>query len=913
MTYQPYLIANYSTGIDKSLQPWLTPDDAQQELFDGDVYRGTMSKRDGYKYYATGEEGGYPYTESRIVNFISNEEAKDSGVPVVGNGTAGPYTFRLTNDQVKRGSVTVTAGAQNAIDDGLGGFITTPAGGNGTISYGGGNITITFLNNVPAATPITIAYSYAPGWPVLMIATFITGTNIKSSIVADGRRLNIYNFTTNTYDYLGLTASITGITNANPAVVTTAADHNLSTGDKVFIYGVRGMNNVNNQTYDITVLSPTTFSLGVSSLLYPAATINTGIVQLVYQGSIAAPATSFYSWVNYADKNGNPRLLFTNNVGQIGYYAPHLANSVGNYVSYPIVAAPDFQMVTDAGVTIATITCLLLFEVKDRLIMLRTTENGIIRPQRIRISGTGVNSDNFLTSATGAGFIDIPDGTWIQGAAFNRDDLIIYTESSTWTLKYTGNDTTPFTLDKIDPSRGSDAPFSAFTYLNKSSVASKRGLTITDGYQVARKDMLIPDFAYDEIDQDQFHLCFSGVVDDDRDHYMIYPPSDQVEGAEESKRILVTNYDEESYSIYRIPLSCMGTHVSGFDVTWADLLKYKNWNEFGNAYGNWNSFSYSKGAPFSLGGGHHGEIWQLAKTESEDNPVKIRNITIPSPGVLEVTTDWNNYVDATGFEAAADAIFLTGILGMVQANNKQFSITSIISNNVFRLQTDTTGFSTYTGGGEAVRVIPFSSLFKKFNPYVNTANKVRCGWIYLYVDSTDVNLTRNINIQYISKTILEVPPDIAFQPCYVTTFINHGLTTGDQVLFQAVAGMTEINGLQAFVTVTTPNTFSIDIDTSTFSTYTSGGFFEVPDFAKLNIEIITNDTVHKTRINNPSPEPYQVNATNMVLEDGSKKWYKAYINQTGKFIQFRLTNTQAGAKINIQATMIGMMPSGRLM
>lgn len=907
MTYQPFLIANYSTGIDKSLQPWLTPDDAQQELFDGYVYRGTMSKRDGYQYYATGEEGGYPYTESRIVNFISDEEAKLAGVPVVGLGTPGPYTFRLTNDQVKRGSVTVTAGIQSAVDDGLGGFVVV----TGTIVYGGGNITITFLNNVPVATPITIAYSYSPGWPVLMIANFITATNIKNSIVADGRRLNIYNASNNTYEYLGHTVSISGITIANPAVVTTSAAHNLSTGDRVFIYGVRGMNNVNNQTYDITVLSATTFSLGVSSLLFPAATINTGTVQLVYQGDIAAPATSFYSWVNYADRLGNPRLLFTNNVGQIGYYAPHLANSVGNYVSYPTVAAPDFQMLTDAGVAVTSIACLLLFEVKDRLIMLRTTENGTIRPQRIRISGTGINSDNFLTSATGAGFIDIPDGTWIQGAAFNRDDLIIYTESSTWTLKYTGNDTTPFTLDKIDPSRGSDAPFSAFTYLNKSSVASKRGLTITDGYQVARKDMLIPDFAYDDVDQDQFHLCFSGVVDEDRDHYMIYPPSDQEEGEEISRRILVTNYDEETYSIYRLPLSCMGTHISGFDITWADLLKYKNWNEFGNAYGNWNSFSYSKGSLFSLGGGHHGEIWKLV-TETEDNPVKIRGITVINSNTLEITTDWNNYQEEGNFEGLADTIFLTGIVGMVQANNKQFQVTSIISNNVFRVQANTTGFSTYTSGGEAVRVIPFSSLFKKFNPYVNTANKVRCGWIYLYVDSTDVKLTRNVNIQHISKTILAAPP-VLFQPCYVTTFDNHGLTTGDLVSFQKIAGMTQLNGLQAFVTVTTPNTFSIDIDTSTFTTYTSGGFFEVPDFAKLNIEIITNDTVHKTRINNPSLEPYQVNATNMTLDDGSKKWYKAYINQTGKFIQFRLTNTQAGAKINIQATMIGMMPSGRLM
>ena len=35
MTYTPYLIANFATGLEKRLQPWLIPDDAQEELLDG--------------------------------------------------------------------------------------------------------------------------------------------------------------------------------------------------------------------------------------------------------------------------------------------------------------------------------------------------------------------------------------------------------------------------------------------------------------------------------------------------------------------------------------------------------------------------------------------------------------------------------------------------------------------------------------------------------------------------------------------------------------------------------------------------------------------------------------------------------------------------------------------------------------
>ena len=59
----------------------------------------------------------------------------------------------------------------------------------------------------------------------------------------------------------------------------------------------------------------------------------------------------------------------------------------------------------------------------------------------------------------------------------------------------------------------------------------------------------------------------------------------------------------------------------------------------------------------------------------------------------------------------------------------------------------------------------------------------------------------------------------------VTTSAAHGFTTGQTVVFINVKGMTQINGLSALITSTpSPTTFSINIDTSTFGVYTSGGF-----------------------------------------------------------------------------------------
>lgn len=57
------------------------------------------------------------------------------------------------------------------------------------------------------------------------------------------------------------TATVTGVTQANPAVVTTSSTHGYATGDEVEINSVVGMVEINQRRFEITVLSGTTFSL----------------------------------------------------------------------------------------------------------------------------------------------------------------------------------------------------------------------------------------------------------------------------------------------------------------------------------------------------------------------------------------------------------------------------------------------------------------------------------------------------------------------------------------------------------------------------------------------------------------------------------------------------------------------------
>jgi len=117
----------------------------------------------------------------------------------------------------------------------------------------------TLLSNVSGVQPrlVAVQQQSTGGWEVI-----VGGGDPYE--VANAIWRAIFDIST----LVGSSMNVTGITKANPGVVTTDKNHNYTTGQTIQMNGVVGMTTVNGVNYTATVISPTTFSIGVNTSGY---------------------------------------------------------------------------------------------------------------------------------------------------------------------------------------------------------------------------------------------------------------------------------------------------------------------------------------------------------------------------------------------------------------------------------------------------------------------------------------------------------------------------------------------------------------------------------------------------------------------------------------------------------------------
>jgi len=83
-------------------------------------------------------------------------------------------------------------------------------------------------------------------------------------------------------------------------------------------------------------------------------------------------------------------------------------------------------------------------------------------------------------------------------------------------------------------------------------------------------------------------------------------------------------------------------------------------------------------------------------------------------------------------------------------------------------------------------------------------------------------------------------------PAAVTAATAHGLTTGDKVVLNNTGGMTEVNNITFTITVTSTTEFTLGVDSSAYTTYTSGGKVHATIDGSAFVAYVSDGELYKT-------------------------------------------------------------------
>lgn len=401
------------------------------------------------------------------------------------------------------------------------------------------------------------------------------------------------------------------------------------------------------------------------------------------------------------------------------------------------------------------LTSRLIMAFKNRLLLMNTIENqntgsptqNVWYPFRVRFSAyqstVAVNawynanqSDSSGNVSIGGGFIDAPTTEEIISAEFIKDRLIVYFESSTWELVYTGNQVYPFAWQKINTELGSDAPHSIVPFDRNVIAIGTVGIHACSGSNVERIDQKIPNEIF-SLNKEPANIIRTVGI---RDYFteLIYWTFPSEKAIRYPNSVLVYNYRNNTWSFNDDTITFFGYFEQGTDTTWADETQV-SWED---ADYTWESGIIDANFRQVIAGNQHGFIFIINPDESEN------------AAVLQITNmaQAGNFIRLTIIDhtlTPQDYIYLEN-LGSVTITDgdgnayTQFKVNSVIdSNNItITIVNNLLGVipillnGTYVGGGVAGRISEINMLSKQWNPYNSKGRNFYLAKIDFAVDKT---------------------------------------------------------------------------------------------------------------------------------------------------------------------------------
>ncbi len=673
-----FLIGPVKDGVRSDIKPWAIPEDSFQELVNMYQFRGRMLRRKGYSLLG------------RLSFLVSNQNIGAAST----NVSVNLFTLlTLTGVTIIPGSISIvnSGGTSYNIIENLDnpGTLKLSSGAaaftSGTINYNTGALNILFSVNPGGTVVITFSYSY--NLPVMGLRTReLFSLNNQDTIAFD--TVYSYKYDSGLSQFIGLPSvmptiwsgtnyqfffttnysgafwatnskpglhgvAITGIDNANPAVVTAA--NNFTNGQTVTIINVSGYAPLatttpplNGQSFIISAVSPTAFTLtGLNGALY----------NVYGSGGMA-----LNSYVSQTGQDG------------VRYYGD-LTNGDG-WANYNPPIDPNTAL---AG-------ALLIFPYRGYLVFLNTTEGneaGVSNfGNRARWTQIGTpyysqpvpDVPNLQTVDIKAmrddlfgrgGANDAPTQEVIIGAAFIRDVLIVYFERSCWRLRFVNNSQNPFVWERINVELGASATFSTIPFDKGLMAIGERGIVISDGNDLMRFDEKIPDTVFNiRVENQGMQRVYGIRTFRTRLNYWTFPSTEVPNGIFPNK-VLVFNYDTKTWSFFDDTYTCFGYFYQFDDATWASLTMA--WSEYDDT--TMEGGDIDSGFERIIAGNQQGFVFELEETTSGNSP----GLYISGISATTITSPNNNLQNGTWITLSGIANTVTDGVGNT-LNGRNFQV-----------------------------------------------------------------------------------------------------------------------------------------------------------------------------------------------------------------------------------------------
>lgn len=400
----------------------------------------------------------------------------------------------------------------------------------------------------------------------------------------------------------------------------------------------------------------------------------------------------------------------------------------------------------------------------------------------------GFNADAWRSDIAGrGGFIDAPTLEKIASVQFVKDTLIVYFESSTWQLVYTGFEQLPFTWVKINTELGATSTFSEVPFDKIVLGIGDTGIHACDSVNVERIDQKIPDevFAIQNENNGRFRVFgirdyfnqlvywaipyvgpdVQNSIDDENSN--LPPPGVSITFP---NKMLVYNYLDESYSFFNDSFTCFGYFQRISDVRWQDMLK--EWQE---TFFPWAAQENIFQFPYIVAGNQQGFVEIIdPNVIPNDDSLHITNWNTTT----QVITIMNHNLNVGNF------IKISSAGGITFPNGNVFKIFKVndANNVVIAVTSQNAPTGTFTGPG-FLSVLPnFNVITKRFNPFIDEAVQVRLSYMDVYCEATEhgaltVNLYINedgsLPINRNDYNTINTFPETTYQTSPdVTPFIN---------------------------------------------------------------------------------------------------------------------------------------------